>query len=129
MHARARLHRRQGQYQAQAGPGLAGKHGQAVTNRHIGDFPLTCRGAWATRACLRPSAALFRAIRFGASFKAVEWDWSEWLAKFEQLLSGLDGMSATVHLQTELVGDPTYKWLRTNHAPGTDRRYGHSRAV
>lgn len=117
MHARARLHRRQGQYQAQAGPELAGKHGHAVTNRHIGDCALTCRGAWATRACLRPSAALFRVIRFGASLKAVEWDSAEWLAKFGQLLSGLDGMTATVHLQTELVGDQTCEWLRTNHAP------------
>lgn len=72
---------------------------------------MTCRGAWATRACLPPSAALFGANYFGASLKAVEWHWAEWLAKFEQLLSGLEGMSATVHLQTELVGDLTYKWL------------------
>ncbi|MGV3678337.1 MAG: hypothetical protein ACO1PM_01255 [Acidovorax sp.] len=41
----------------------------------------------------------------------------EWLAKFEQLLSGIDGEVPTVHLQTELVGNHTYIWLRTNYAP------------
>ena len=56
---------------------------------------------------------LYRVIHFGASLKEVEWEWSEWLAKLEGLLSQLDGVTATVHIQSELVGDHAYEWHRT----------------
>ncbi|WP_369661363.1 hypothetical protein [Variovorax sp. V15] len=53
---------------------------------------------------------LYRVISFGASYKAVEWEWAEWLLKFERLLALLDFTYARVHLETELVGKHTYIW-------------------
>src|SRR5688572_2477748 len=50
-------------------------------------------------------------ITFGASYKAVEMEWSEWLGKFESILKKLYWMSATIHLETELVGNHTYEWV------------------
>src|SRR5215208_7460955 len=45
-------------------------------------------------------------IFFGATFKAVEWVWDEWLEKFEQLLLRLFWDEVYLHLRTELsVGD------------------------
>ncbi len=85
----------------------------------VDDWPFLVRSMFSLTASEQVTVAYhYRVIHFGASLKAVEWDWAEWLAKFEQLLSGLDGMTATMHLRTELVGDHTYEWLRTNDAPG-----------
>lgn len=49
-------------------------------------------------------------ILFGASYKSVEYDWPEWLEKFENILRQLFWTSATIHLKTELVGNHTYEW-------------------
>jgi len=59
-------------------------------------------------------AYMLRPIHFAASLKTVEWEWEEWLVKFERLLSMLDGLTAVVHLETELVGNHAYKWKRSN---------------
>lgn len=83
-----------------------------------GEWPFLVRSMFGLTASGQVTVAYrCRVLHFGASLKAVEWDWAEWLGKFERLLSGLDGIRATVHLQTELVGDHTYVWLRTNDAP------------
>ena len=50
-------------------------------------------------------------IHFGASYKQIESDWSTWLDKFEVILRRLYWFSATVHLETELVGDHRYEWI------------------
>lgn len=50
-------------------------------------------------------------IVFGASYKSVEYEWSEWLEKFESILKKLFWISATIHLETELFGDHKYEWL------------------
>jgi len=50
-------------------------------------------------------------IVFGASYKEVEYEWPVWLEKFESVLRQLYWLSATVHLDTELVGNYTYEWL------------------
>jgi len=50
-------------------------------------------------------------IVFGASYKEVEYEWEEWLSKFESVLRRLYWLTATVHLDTELVGNYTYEWL------------------
>ncbi|MEQ9442744.1 MAG: hypothetical protein RIG62_27125 [Cyclobacteriaceae bacterium] len=50
-------------------------------------------------------------IHFGASYKQVESEWSQWLDKFELILKKLYWFSATVHLETELVGDHKYEWV------------------
>lgn len=82
------------------------------------EWPFLVRSMFSLTASEQGTAAYrCRVIHFGASLKAVEREWAEWFAKFEQLLSGLDGMTATVHLQTELVGGHTYGWQRTNDAP------------
>lgn len=49
-------------------------------------------------------------IVFGASYKSVEHDWDEWLEKFENILKQLFWTSATIHLETELVGNHSYNW-------------------
>lgn len=45
-------------------------------------------------------------IVFGASYKQVEEDWEAWLGKFDSLLAGLSWVSATVHLDAELLPQP-----------------------
>ncbi len=60
-------------------------------------------------------------MHFGASYKAVEYEWEQWLAAFEQLLGRMYWVSATVHLETELSGTHTFTW-ETNadcHRPGS----------
>jgi hypothetical protein len=60
-------------------------------------------------------------MHFGASYKAVEYEWDQWVAQFEQLLSKMYWVSATVHLETELSGTHTFTWESTSnfHAPGS----------
>jgi hypothetical protein len=50
-------------------------------------------------------------IVFGASYKSVEHEWDKWLEKFENILKQLYWTSATIHLDTELVGTHTYEWV------------------
>jgi hypothetical protein len=59
-------------------------------------------------------------IHFGASYKAVEYEWEEWIAAFETLLRTMYWVSATVHLETELSGTHTFNWLSLSdsHVPG-----------
>jgi len=62
-------------------------------------------------------------MHFGASYKAVEYEWEEWLAKFEELLNQMYWISATVHLETELAGTHTFTWESDGmgHEPGTGK--------
>jgi hypothetical protein len=50
-------------------------------------------------------------IHFGASLKELEYDWPQWLAKFENLLSKLFWNSAIVHLESEFGGTHACSWL------------------
>jgi hypothetical protein len=56
-------------------------------------------------------------IVFGTSYKEVEQDWEEWLQKFESILMELYWISATVHLETELIGTHTYEWVYDSNQP------------
>lgn len=59
-------------------------------------------------------------IHFGGSYRAIEYEWEQWLARFEALLSRMYWVSATVHLQTELSGNHTFLYEPRGgvHRPG-----------
>lgn len=59
-------------------------------------------------------------MHFGASYKAIEYEWAQWMEKFETLLNKMYWVSAVVHLETELTGTHTFTWeSRANsHTPG-----------
>lgn len=85
------------------------------------DWPFLCRDMFSTPV-INHSLSQYHTdvMHFGASYKAVEYEWEEWLAKFEDLLSGMYWVSATVHLETELSGTHTFTWESNGsyHAPG-----------
>ncbi len=51
-----------------------------------------------------------RTIHFAASLKSVEHEWTEWKAKFENLLQNLCWTEAHVHFKTEYTGVISFKW-------------------
>ena len=59
-------------------------------------------------------------IHFGASYRAIEYEWAMWIQRFEKLLDDMYWISATVHLETELRGTHTFTWESSGnyHEPG-----------
>src|SRR5437879_1072813 len=54
------------------------------------DWPFLTRGMFSING-ERPEDGTYRChtIHFAATFKSIEWEWEEWLTKFENLLSKL----------------------------------------
>jgi hypothetical protein len=49
-------------------------------------------------------------IHFGMSYRAVEYEWEHWIAKFERLLKQMYWVGAVVHLETDFAGFHTFMW-------------------
>jgi hypothetical protein len=60
-------------------------------------------------------------LHFGASYRAIEYEWDQWIARFEEMLGKMYWVSVTVHLETELHGVHTFNWESTGscHEPNT----------
>jgi hypothetical protein len=75
------------------------------------DWPFLAREMFALPADEHDSSAYqTEVMHFGASYKAVEYEWDQWIAKFEEMLRQMYWVSATVHLETELSGTHTFTW-------------------
>lgn len=49
-------------------------------------------------------------ITFGASYKTLEYEWDEWLIKFEEILKQLFFYDAVIHVDFEIMGEYMHEW-------------------
>ena len=85
------------------------------------DWPYLCREMFAIPQIeLNIDNYQTEVMHFGASYKAVEYEWNQWMKKFEELLNNMYWVSAIVHLDTELTGMHTFTWesKTDGHTPG-----------
>lgn len=85
------------------------------------EWPYLCREMFAIpRLQVSNDNYHTQVMHFGASYKAIEYEWNRWMAKFEDLLSRMYWVSAVVHLETELYGTHTFTWEASSsgHKPG-----------
>ncbi|MAZ88071.1 MAG: hypothetical protein CL693_10520 [Cellvibrionaceae bacterium] len=96
---------------------------QAMLNLPKADgWPFLCQEMFAIpRVEIDQANYQTEVMHFGASYKAVEYEWEQWIQKFEELLSKMYWVSATVHLETELSGTHTFTWdsADNSHTPGS----------
>ncbi len=90
----------------------------------IEDWPLLAREMFS----VPPQALDLDTMRtdvthFGISYRAVEYEWEQWLQRFEGLLRRMYWVSATVHLETEFNGTHTFVWEADGafHEPDSGR--------
>ncbi len=83
------------------------------------EWPFLSREMFSIPAGRDGGAYQTEVMHFGASYKAVEYEWEQWIAKFEEMLQKMYWVSATVHLETELSGTHTFIWesKRMYHEP------------
>lgn len=74
-------------------------------------WPFLCREMFSV-----PGSDIFsgqyqtQVIHFGMSYRAVEYEWDQWLGKFEALLKRMYWINAVVHLETAFSGHHTFIW-------------------
>jgi hypothetical protein len=79
------------------------------------DWPPLGRGLFAwTQADAQRGGYRGSVIHFGGRFKSIEWEWDEWLAKYEGLLRRLYWESSVVHLEAELAASFRFEWRLGN---------------
>lgn len=76
------------------------------------DWPFLSREMFSIppKACGFSNSYHTEVLHFGSSYKAIEYEWEQWIGKFEELLSQMYWVSATVHLETEMSGSHTFTW-------------------
>lgn len=99
-------------------------HNQSAISRLPGmdDWPFLSREMFAATSD-QPMHGTYQTqvIHFGASYRSIEYEWEQWVAKFEQLLQSMYWVSVSVHLETELSGTHTFTWDSDTsfHEPGS----------
>ncbi|GMG87663.1 hypothetical protein [Biformimicrobium ophioploci] len=86
------------------------------------EWPFLCRDMFSIPTVkVKQSQYHTDVIHFGASYRAVEYEWDQWMKKFEELLARMYWVSATVHLETELSGTHSFSWESDGlcHEPGS----------
>lgn len=92
------------------------------------EWSYICREMFSLPTLERSGEKYFTEVmHFGASYKAIEYEWNEWMKHFEALLDQLYWVSAVVHLETELSGVHTFLWECRDggHVPGSGRQNIH----
>ncbi len=92
------------------------------------EWPYLCREMFSIpKVEISQNGYLTDVLHFGASYKAIEYEWSEWMERFEALLNQMYWVSAVVHLETELNGVHTFTWESkvNGHTPGAGTQQIH----
>lgn len=83
--------------------------------------PFLCQEMFSLPGGELESGCFTEVMHFGSSYRAIEYEWEQWIAKFEELLGKMYWVSATVHLETELSGTHSFTWEsnKSYHAPNS----------
>ncbi|MCK5726636.1 MAG: hypothetical protein KAH22_07410 [Thiotrichaceae bacterium] len=54
-------------------------------------------------------------ITFGATYKAIEYSWKEFILKYEHILRNIDFNTAKIQLETEFLGTYDFFWQNKSH--------------
>ncbi len=95
----------------------------AVNEFTSDDYPLLASDMFSvSRLRMKGDCAAANIIHFAMSYYGIEYEWSEWISKFEALLKLMYWQSVVVHLETEFSGVHTFKWesVNSSHIPGED---------